>query len=373
MDNGKIKVVIAMSGGVDSAVSAALLKKAGFHVTGVFMKCWSAENSLSKMCTAEEDGYWARRAAAALNIPFYSVDLVKEYKDKIVDYFVSEYRAGRTPNPDVMCNNEIKFGVFYDRVMNDFRADYIATGHYARLQREARNSKYKILDFNERERGGRNEIVKLLRGVDKNKDQTYFLHRVPGEKLANVIFPIGEYKKEEVRELARKFNLPNAEKKDSQGLCFIGKVNISDFLKEYIPIKHGDIITTRGIKIGKHEGVQYYTVGQRKGIGVGGGVPYYVIKKEIKTNTLVVGTRYDKDLFENSLRLEDVVWINDSPDVPTQVQASIRYRQEPQKAVLKKGADGFVLNFEEPQRAVTSGQSATIYKGEEVLGGGIIV
>ena len=353
-DNSSTKVVVAMSGGVDSAVSAALLKEAGYQVTGVFMKCWSAEDSATGVCTAEEDAYWARRVAASLNIPFYSVDLVKEYKERIVDYFVSEYKAGRTPNPDVMCNNEIKFGVFYDKAIEHFNADYVATGHYARIRHDE-------------------DGTKLLRGLDKNKDQTYFLHRVPGEKLKKVMFPIGEYTKPEVRELAKKFNLPNAEKKDSQGLCFIGKVDVGDFLKKYIPTKPGAIMTADGKKIGEHEGVQYYTVGQRKGIGVGGGIPYYVIKKDIETNTLVVGTQYDEKLFENSLLLQDTAWVNDGADLPVNVQASIRYRQEPQDAVLEKDKNGFTLKFAESQRAITSGQSAVIYKGEEVLGGGIIV
>ncbi|MDX1535806.1 MAG: tRNA 2-thiouridine(34) synthase MnmA, partial [Candidatus Spechtbacterales bacterium] len=312
------KVIAAMSGGVDSSVTAALLKEEGFDVVGVFMKCWNADDFKQGECTAEEDEYWARRAASTIGIPFYSLDLVDEYKNRVVDYFVTEYAAGRTPNPDVMCNDQIKFGVFYDKVIGGFEADYIATGHYARVERD------------------KNGIAHMLKGVDNNKDQTYFIYRVPQERLQHVMFPVGKYQKSEVRRLARKFNLPNAEKKDSQGICFIGNVDMRKFLEEYIPEKEGVIVTTEGKEVGKHNGVHYYTIGQRKGIGVGGGTPYYVVDKDIETNTLVVGPRYDEELFEKSLNLEDMSWIVKEPKTPKEVTVSIRYRQEPQPALLKK-------------------------------------
>lgn len=349
------KVVVGMSGGVDSSVSAALLKKAGFDVIGAFMRCWNVDDFTAGECTAEEDEYWARRAAATIGIPFYSFGLVAEYKKRVVDYFVREYRAGRTPNPDVMCNEQIKFGVFFDKVINELGADYMATGHYARVQHTPAG-------------------VRLLKGVDPNKDQTYFLHRLGEDKLARIMFPIGGYPKPEVRSMARTFRLPNAEKKDSQGLCFIGKIDIQQFLAEYIEQKEGDIVTTRGDLIGRHEGIHNYTIGQRRGIRIGGGIPYYVVAKDIPSNTIIVGTEYDRALFSKSLRITDVSWVNQKPDLTRDFQANIRYRQEPEPVILKEGDDGeFILEFDNAQRAVTSGQSAVLYDGEEVLGGGVIV
>lgn len=366
--NKNTKVVVAMSGGVDSSVSAALLKESGYDVTGIFMRCWNINDFVPGECTAEEDEYWARRAASALDIPFYSVDFVQEYKNRVVDYFVSEYRAGRTPNPDVMCNDQIKFGVFFDKAIRDFSADYIATGHYARLRREGTSNKEQVTSKNLK-----TTHCQLLKGIDKNKDQTYFLYRVGHKQLTKTIFPIGELTKPQVRKLARKFGLPNAEKKDSQGLCFIGKIDVRKFLEEYIPQKEGVVITTSGATVGKHEGVQYYTIGQRKGIGIGGGMPYYVIDKDVKTNILVVGSRYDDGLFCDKLTLENINWISDRPKMPGNYKASIRYRQEVQDVKVLENSDGsLVLEFSEPQRAVTSGQSAVIYDGDIVLGGGII-
>ena len=357
-ENKNIKVIVAMSGGVDSSVSAALLKEAGYDVRGVFMRCWDPNEFVPGQCTVEEDEYWARKVAQFLGIPFNAVDLVKEYKEKVIDYFIAEYKAGRTPNPDVMCNDQIKFGVFFDKMVNEFGADYMATGHYARLQRTTNNEQ---------------RIVKLLKGKDSNKDQTYFLYRVKEEQLARTMFPIGEYTKKEVRELARKFDLPNYDKKDSQGICFIGKIDVAEFLKKYIPQKKCVIATTDGKKIGEHEGVQYYTIGQRKGIGIGGGVPYYVVDKNIKTNTLVVGVKYAEELLTNQLTIEDVNWISKKPKLPGKYEASIRYRQEPQEVEVSESKNGYLqLNFKNPQRAVTSGQSAVIYDGDVVLGGGII-
>ena len=372
---GTQRVVVAMSGGVDSSVSAALLKESGYDVMGIFMRCWNINDFVPGECTAEEDEYWARRAASALDIPFYSVDFVQEYKNRVVDYFVSEYRAGRTPNPDVMCNDQIKFGVFFDKAMSDFGADYIATGHYARLRREGTSNKEQVKSKNLKTTNYSLSTThcQLLKGIDKNKDQTYFLYRVGHKQLAKTIFPIGELTKPQVRKLAHKFGLPNAEKKDSQGLCFIGKIDVRKFLEEYIPQKEGVVITTSGATVGKHEGVQYYTIGQRKGIGIGGGVPYYVIDKDVETNILVVGSRYDDGLFCDRLTLENINWISGRPKMPKNYQASIRYRQEVQDVKVLENSDGsLMLEFSEPQRAITSGQSAVIYDGDIVLGGGII-
>jgi len=349
------KVVVAMSGGVDSSVSAALLKEQGFDVVGAFMKCWNAEDFLGGECSSEEDEYWARRAAAHLNIPFYSFDLVDEYKKRVVDYFVAEYNAGRTPNPDVMCNSEIKFGVFFDKVMEAFGADYIATGHYARVRQESDGS------------------VTLLRGIDSNKDQSYFLYRVGAERLAKTLFPVGEYEKPKVREFAKKFGLPNADKKDSQGICFIGNVDMKDFLRGRVSATPGSVVTAEGKVVGEHEGLAFYTIGQRKGIGsFGGGVPYYVIAKNTEKNELVVGMAYDEDLSRTTATITDVCWVGKEPQEAKVYTASIRYRQKPQEVTVTKEEGGFTLHFTQSQRAVTEGQSAVVYDGDILLGGGII-
>ena len=384
--NKKLKVVVAMSGGVDSSVAAALLKKDGHYITGVFMRCWNADNFTAGKCTAEEDEMWARRAAAKIGISFYSVDLISEYKGRVVDYFISEYRAGRTPNPDIMCNSQIKFGVFLDWAINEFGADYIATGHYARLRREIRNSKSEIRNSKQHSSVGygagksktlnskTQTIYKLLRGVDRNKDQSYFLSGLTQEQLARAIFPVGKHTKNEVRDMAREFGLPNATRKDSQGLCFIGKVDIRKFLDAYIPHKKGVVITTDGRTIGTHNGAHYYTAGQRHGLGIGGGAPYYVVKKDVKTNTIVVGNESDAWLNNSDIQVKNIHWIADAPKLPAKLTASIRYRQEPQKAIVKKkSATMLTLAFKEPQYAPAAGQTAVLHKGEEVVGSGIIV
>lgn len=354
------KVVCAMSGGVDSSVSAALLKGAGFDVVGMFMKCWQDDVGFTKShmgaCPAEEDEMWARRAAAKIGIPFYSVDLVQEYKQRVVEYFVSEYKAGRTPNPDVMCNREIKFGVFYDMAMNGLGANYVATGHYARL----RNTKF----------GFRS----LLKGKDPNKDQSYFLWAVEREKFRNVLFPVGGYLKSEVRKFAQKFRLPNAKRPDSQGICFIGKVEVGAFLRHYIEDKPGTILDFTGKTVGAHRGLHFYTIGQRQGINIGGGPPYYVAQKNYAANTLVVAREYDEELFQMSLYAAGLNWIARKPRFPYRCKAKLRYRQEDQDAIIKgEDLDGAVyVEFREPQRAVTSGQSVVFYKGEELVAGGVI-
>ncbi|MYE38439.1 MAG: tRNA 2-thiouridine(34) synthase MnmA [Candidatus Spechtbacteria bacterium SB0662_bin_43] len=351
----KKKVVVAMSGGVDSSVSAGLLLQEGYDVVGVFMKCWDDIDPETGVCSTEEDEYWARRAAAHLGIPFYRFNFVEEYRDRVYQYFIDEYNASRTPNPDVLCNSEIKFGVFFDTAMRVFAPDNLATGHYARVQK----------------RGSRYE---LLRGVDSKKDQSYFLYRIPTSALEKTLFPVGWLEKEEVRERAVEMGLPNAQKKDSQGLCFIGNIKVSDFLRDKVEARHGDVVTQDGVVVGKHKGLAFYTIGQRRGVGsFGGGVPYFVIDKNKEKNELVVGGAHDVRLFKKSATLQDVCWINNEPDSGTECAVAIRYRQEPQRARVEYDTDSnVVIRFEEPQRAITEGQSAVIYHGDVVLGGGVI-
>ncbi|OGZ58279.1 MAG: tRNA 2-thiouridine(34) synthase MnmA [Candidatus Spechtbacteria bacterium RIFCSPHIGHO2_02_FULL_43_15b] len=354
-----------MSGGVDSSVSAALLKISGYDVTGVFMKCWSEEEMPTGVCTSEEDEQWARRAASKIGIPFYSIDFVGEYRQNVVDYFIEEYRQGRTPNPDVMCNREIKFGVFYDWAINSLGADYIATGHYARLVygNGAKSSKSDSAN------------PKLLKGIDPNKDQSYFLWAVDREKFKKVIFPVGEYMKSDVRKLAREFNLPNATRKDSQGICFIGKLEVSDFLKDFIPDKEGPIVNAKGKIVGEHKGLHYYTLGQRKGINIGGGPPYYVWGKDRKTNTLLVSREFDDKLFGKGAVCSNVNWISEKPsNFPYKCKVKIRYRQEDKNARIKgvNKDESINVEFGSGERAVTPGQSVVFYRGDELIGGGII-
>ncbi len=348
-----------MSGGVDSSVTAALLKKQGkFNVVGIYMKCWQD----GEYCTSERDAEDARLVAEKLDIPFYVFDLTREYREKVFDYMVREYAAGRTPNPDVFCNSEIKFGIFLEKCLA-LGADFIATGHYAK----------------------KTDSV-LLQAKDKNKDQSYFLWRLNQEQLKHVLFPVGDYLKSEVREMAREFGLPTADKKDSQGLCFVGNVSFDEFLRDFIPKNPGPIMTASGKKIGKHDGLSFYTIGQRHGIGIGGSAPYYVAAKELKTNTLVVAEWNENEgLFKKEIEIADVNWIAGLPagGSPLGCEARIRYRQPLQKCSIILFGDQvakLMVVFDEPQRAVTPGQSAVFYKGErdlptgrQVLGGGIIV
>lgn len=357
----KQKVFVAMSGGVDSSVAAALLKERGFEVRGVHIKMWSDP---SIPCNFKEDRYDAMRVAAKLDIPFETWDFTEEYRKAVVDYMVKEYALGRTPNPDVMCNRHIKFGVFLKKSLES-GADFVATGHYVKIQNPKRKS----------------QSIRLLQAEDKNKDQSYFLWTLTQEQLKYCLFPIGEYVKPEVRALAKKLGLPTAEKKDSQGICFIGEINIRDFLKNYIPTARGGVVTTSGKKIGEHEGLYFYTLGQREGIGIGGGIPYYVVSKDFKRNTLVVAEGpYDKRLFSSGLTVADLNWISGSKLKPSSsCQARIRYRQPLQRCLIvsktkdeksKKGSLSVI--FDDPQRAITPGQSIVFYKKEEMLGGGII-
>ncbi len=357
MNAGK-KVFVGLSGGVDSSVSAALLKEQGFDVTGVFIKVWQPD---FLPCNWKQERLDAMRVCAHLDIPFLFLDLEKEYKKEVIDYMIAEYQAGRTPNPDVMCNKYVKFGGFYD-FARERGTDFIATGHYARTEASADGS------------------VKLIAGEDKNKDQSYFLWTLPQEKLQRVIFPVGNIEKTEVRKLAKKFGLPTAEKKDSQGLCFVGKIDLEDFLSHFIKQKEGDVLGEGGAKIGTHPGTLFFTIGERHGFNVTekspSDAPLYVISKDMEKNTITVAPRRPAGLRgaePHTLELRDTNWISGkAPEAGKPVAARCRYRQPLAECVLSYEAGKTTVNFKEPQQAVAPGQSCVIYDGDVCLGGGII-
>jgi len=361
----KRKVFVALSGGVDSSVAAALLKKQGYNVTGVFMKNWSDP---AWPCAFKEDRQDAMRVCAQLNVPFKTFDFTKEYKNKVVDYMVKGYTAGLTPNPDVMCNKEIKFGLFLKKARAQ-GADFIATGHYVKNQK----SKFK----NQNDKSKFKIIYKLYQAKDKNKDQSYFLWTLTQEQLKYCLFPIGEItSKAKVRVLAKKFGLATAQKKDSQGICFMGPIKIKEFIKPFVNSKEksGLIITTSGKTIGQHQGLDFFTIGQRQGIGIGGTGPYYVAKKDYKTNTLIVASsKNDPALASKILLTNQVNFIAFEPKKNLAIKAAVRYRQKPMPAILSKKKNNiFQVQFKNPIRAATPGQSVVFYKNQELLGGGII-
>lgn len=343
-------VVVGMSGGVDSSVAAALLKEQGYSVTGVYMKNW-AQDIPGFPCPWKDDVADAKRVAVQLGIDFEIYDFQAEYKEKVVHYLIDGYRKGVTPNPDIMCNQEIKFKVFLEAAM-ERGADYIATGHYARTE------------------GGH-----LLVGVDTTKDQSYFLYRVSSGALQKTLFPLGDLRKEEVRALAHERRLVTADKKESMGICFVGKVGIKEFLEQYVQLTPGPIIDTTGQVIGQHEGAMIYTIGQRHGLGVGGGLPYYVVGKDIAKNEVYVSTVLDDDrLWSKQVKLTQTHWIVQRPQKDASFQARFRHRGPLSKVVVATiGEDSAVINLDAPVRAITPGQSCVLYDGDRVVGGGIIV
>lgn len=339
------KVYVGMSGGVDSSVTAALLKEQGYDVTGVYMKNWS-QDLPGFVCPWKEDYQDAKRVAVQLGIDFKLYDFEKEYRQKVVDYMVREYQAGRTPNPDIMCNQEVKFKLFLETALED-GADLIATGHYARVK-----------------------DGKLYTGKDKNKDQSYFLYRVSEDALKKCLMPIGGYEKSEIRQIAKRLGLATADKKDSQGICFVGKVGIKEFLlNELGPQKTGPIVDQAGKTIGEHDGAIFYTIGQRHGLNIGGGLPYYVSRKDIKANTVYVTTDLeDSELWHKDVTLEDSHWINNKPADTKSYQARLRYRGP----LVSSKFTGKKLSLKDEQRGLAAGQSAVVYDGDLVMGGGII-
>lgn len=359
-DNSKTRVVIGMSGGVDSSVAALLLKEQGYDVVGLFMKNWD-DTDENGYCTATEDYKDVALVAEQIGIPYYSVNFEKEYWDRVFEYFLDEYKKGRTPNPDVMCNKEVKFKAFLDYAM-DLGADYVAMGHYARVERDADGT------------------VHLLRGVDENKDQTYFLNQLSQAQLQKSLFPLGEMQKSQVREIAEKAGLATAKKKDSTGICFIGEKNFSEFLSNYLPNRPGRMVTLDGEDKGPHAGLMYYTIGQRQGLGIGGGgdsnEPWFVIGKDIESQTLYVGQGFHHpDLYADYLEASDVHFTNDlSMPVEFTCTAKFRYRQKDTevRVVLDETGTKATVYFAEPVRAITPGQAVVFYDGAECLGGGLI-
>jgi len=356
MKKERQKIAVAMSGGVDSSVTAVLLKERGYDVSGAFIRGWYPK-WLS--CTWREDRQDAMRACATLGIPFFTIDLSKEYKEYVVAYMIDEYQSGRTPNPDVMCNKMIKFGSFIKK-MEDLGFNIIATGHHARIFNNSATSSYK-----------------LFTGTDTTKDQSYFLWTLTQNILKRTLFPVGEYTKKYVRELAKKYKLHNAEKKDSQGLCFIGHLDMREFLKHYISVESGDVLNENGLKIGKHEGAILYTTGQRHGFDVlkknSKSGPWYVIEKDIHKNTITVAESYKTlDSFGvESVVLKETNWISGEPKSGKGYRARIRYRQPLQNCTIEK-KDSWIVVFEEKQKGVANGQSCVLYDKEECLGGGVI-
>lgn len=363
----KKRVVLGLSGGVDSSVAAYLLKEQGYEVIGLFMRNWDSTTNNDilgnptledDVCTQEQDFQDAQDVADHLGIPLHRVDFIQEYWDDVFTYFLDEYKKGRTPNPDIMCNKYIKFDAFVKHAMK-FDFDYIAMGHYAQVTHDGE--------------------VMLLRGVDNNKDQTYFLSQLTKEQLAMTLFPIGHLEKKDVRRIAHEQNIPTKDKKDSTGICFIGERNFAEFLSNYLPAKPGKMVTEDGEFIQNHAGLMYYTIGQRKGLGIGGSnkfsnEPWFVIGKNLEKNELIIGQGFHHPtLYSDSCLVTDVNLVNKTKyEFPLECTAKFRYRQQDNKVIIHTQDDDFFVEFVEDVRAVTPGQAAVFYVGEECLGGGFI-
>lgn len=351
------RVVVGMSGGVDSSLAALLLKEQGYEVVGLFMRNWHEKDD-SGCCTADEDFSDVRAVCSKIGIPYYSIDFADKYYDKVFKTFIEEYKKGRTPNPDVLCNREIKFKPFVEQALK-LGADYIATGHYCSI------------------RHNDDGMNLLLKAKDSNKDQTYFLNQLRNNQLDNVLFPLGELDKPQVRELALKYDLPTATKKDSTGICFIGERNFRQFLSTYIPMKEGKIISLSGKEVGKHNGVFYYTVGQRKGLGIGGTGDgegaWYVVSKDVDKNILYVSQGDQSEIMHNCLECDLFNYISFIPSGNEfNCTVRIRHRQAEQAATAYKTGEGVKVVFDKKQRAIAEGQYAVLYYGDICLGGGVI-
>ena len=347
-------VVVGMCGGVDSSVAALLLKQQGYNVIGLYMLNWE-EESAQGACTADSDFADVQRVCATLDIPYYSVNFSKQYYERVFEYFLAEYKAGRTPNPDVLCNREIKFGPFLDYALS-MGADYIATGHYCGIEH--------------------GKVTRLLKAKDSGKDQTYFLNQVREKQLEKVLFPLADLDKSEVRALAEKYNLTNAKKKDSTGICFIGERNFRKFLQTYLPAQPGKIVSLEGEVVGEHIGLMYYTIGQRRGLDLGGkrgeDGRWFVVKKDLEKNILWVSHGDEGPLYSKACTVSNLNWIGYIPSQTFKCGAKFRYRQGEQQVRVTLQGDGALVEFDEPQRAVTEGQYAVFYDESSCLGGGVI-
>ncbi|OBT11726.1 tRNA 2-thiouridine(34) synthase MnmA [Shewanella sp. UCD-FRSSP16_17] len=358
--NGK-KVIVGMSGGVDSSVSAYLLQQQGYQVEGLFMKNWE-EDDTDEYCLAAEDLKDAQAVCDKLGIKLHTVNFASEYWDNVFEHFLAEYKAGRTPNPDIMCNKEIKFKAFLEFADEILDADFIAMGHYVRR------------------RDNEDGTTQMLRGIDNNKDQSYFLYTLSDKQVAKSLFPVGELEKFQVRDIAKEMGLITHDKKDSTGICFIGERKFTDFLGTYLPAQPGDIETAEGEVIGTHQGLMYHTLGQRKGLGIGGmknsnDDPWYVVEKDLLRNVLIVGQGGNHPrLMSNGMTVSQLHWVDrKGPCSPAKITVKTRYRQQDVNCtVTTEGDDKISVIFDEPVAAVTPGQSAVFYDGEVCLGGGII-
>lgn len=357
MINSKKTVVVGMSGGVDSSVAALLLKEQGYHVIGMFMKNWE-EKDEQGICRSSQDYEDVVKVCEQLHIPYYSVNFVNEYWDGVFSHFLEELKLGFTPNPDILCNREIKFKVFLEKALS-LGADFLATGHYSQIQKIG-------------------STLNLVKGIDLNKDQSYFLYILKQESLQKVLFPIGGLEKSEVRKIAEKHSLATYAKKDSKGICFIGKRDIKEFLNRYIPFQPGNFENLNGEIIGQHDGVAYYTIGQRKGLKIGGpGDAWFVIGKDVSRNVVIIDQGAEHpSLYSDALTASDLSWVSGAPPspLPYPCTAKVRYRQPDQECVITRIENGCAhVSFSKPQRAVTPRQSIVFYKNDICLGGGMIL